>query len=307
MRSSARSLVDSPSSVRLASLALDDVMALTNQLLTSANALAAMTARLRLAELGQEGDPAVRAQLDRVADALESRDRYDGLSDQERAIVIAFSRSYLRQALDLVDNPARAPGWSYTDPVLLQAQGSASAVVAHLMAQAGVGTPDARILDVGTGVAGLAIALCRTFPASTVVGLDPWEPALALARKNVAEAGLESRITLRDTMIQDFADPDGFDMAWLPSFFIPDSVLDDAISRIHGLLRPGGTLVVGTMQGEKESLHAAVDGLRTVRSGGAVVSPADARTRLERAGFSDVREPEVGMDAPLRLVVGTGP
>ena len=306
MRSSARSLVDSPSTVRLASLALDDVMALTNQLLTSANALAAMTARLRLAELGQEGDPAVRAQLDRVADALESRDLYDGLSDQERAVVIAFSRSYLRQALDLVDNPARAPGWSYTDPVLLQAQGSASAVVAHLMAQTGVGTPDARILDVGTGVAGLAIALCRTFPASTVVGLDPWEPALALARKNVAEAGLESRITLRDTMIQDFADPDGFDLAWLPSFFIPDSVLDDAISRIHGLLRPGGTLVVGTMQGEKESLHAAVDGLRTVRSGGAVVSAADARTRLERARFSDVREPEVGTDAPLRLVVGTG-
>ena len=45
-------------------------MALTNQLLTSANALAAMTARLRLAELGEEAIR-VRAQLDRVADALD--------------------------------------------------------------------------------------------------------------------------------------------------------------------------------------------------------------------------------------------
>ena len=282
-------------------------MGLTNRLLTSANALAAMTARLRLAELGEEGDPAVRVQLDRVADALESRELYDGLDERERAIVIAFSRSYLRQALDLVEDPIRAPGWNYTDPVLLQAQGSASALVAHLMAQTGVGSPDARILDVGTGVAGLAIALCSTFPAATVVGLDPWEPSLALARKNVAEAGLESRITLRDTMIQDFEDADGFDLVWLPSFFIPDSVLDDAISRIHSLLRPGGTLVVGTMQGDEHALDAAVDGLRTVRSGGSVVDAADARTRLERAGFSDVRELDHGVDAPLRLTVGTKP
>ena len=282
-------------------------MGLTNRLLTSANALAAMTARLRLTELGEEGDPAVRVQLDRVADALESRELYDGLDERERAIVIAFSRSYLRQALDLVEDPTRAPGWNYTDPVLLQAQGSASALVAHLMAQTGVGSPDARILDVGTGVGGLAIALCTTFPAATVVGLDPWEPALALARKNVAEAGLESRITLRGTMIQDFEDPDGFDLTWLPSFFIPDSVLDEAISRIHNLLRTGGTLVVGTMQGEEHALDAAVDGLRTVRSGGSVVSAADARTRLERAGFSDVRELDHDVDAPLRLTVGTKP
>lgn len=282
-------------------------MGLTNRLLTSANALAAMTARLRLAELGDEGDPAVRVQLDRVADALESRELYDGLDERERAIVIAFSRSYLRQALDLVEDPTRAPGWNYTDPVLLQAQGSASALVAHLMAQTGVGSAEARILDVGTGVAGLAIALCSTFPESTVVGLDPWEPSLAIARKNVMEAGLESRITLRDTMIQDFEDPDGFDLTWLPSFFIPDSVLDDAISRIHSLLRPGGTLVVGTMQGDEHALDAAVDGLRTVRSGGSVVSAADARTRLERAGFADVRELDHGVDAPLRLTVGSKP
>lgn len=282
-------------------------MALTNRLLTSAYALAAVTARLRLSELGEDGDPAVREELDRVADALESRELYDALDERERSIVIAFSRSYLRQALDLVDDPARAPGWSYTDPVLLQAQGSGSAVVAHLMAQVGVGSPRARILDIGTGVAGLAIALCSTFPESTVVGLDPWEPALAIARANVAKAGLESRITLLETPIQDFDDPEGFDLVWLPSFFIPESVIDLAISRIQGLLRPGGALVVGTTQGEERSLDAAVDDLRIVRSGGSVVSAADASARLERAGFADVHNPELGTDAPVRLVVGIKP
>lgn len=282
-------------------------MGLTNRLLTSADALAAMTARLRLMELGQEGDPAVRAELDRVADALGSRELYDALDERERAIVIAFSRSYLRQALDLVDNPARAPGWSYTDPVLLQAQGSASAAVAHLLSRAGIGSPDARILDVGTGVAGLAIALCSTYPESTVVGLDPWEPSLAMARTNVAAADLASRITLLDTGIQDFDDPDGFDLVWLPSFFVPESVLNRAIARIHDLLRPGGTVVVGTTQSDERSLDAAVDDLRTIRSGGSAIGATDAKARLERAGFADVREPDLGMDAPLGLVAGIKP
>ena len=285
-------------------MALDDAMALTNRLLTSADALAALTARLRLAELGDGGDPAVRAQLDRVADLLEARELLDGLDENERAIALSFARSYLRQALDLVEDPLRDPGWRYTDPVLLQAQGSASAAVAKLLAAAGLGTPDARVLDVGTGVAGLAIAFCSTYPEATVVGVDPWEPALEIARRNVAEAGLGSRITLVASPIQDFQDTEGFDLAWLPAFFIPEAVLDDAIARIHELLRPGGTLVVGTTQGEQGSLETAVDDLRTIRSGGSITSAADALSRLQKSGFVDVREADLGPGTPLRLSVG---
>jgi SAM-dependent methyltransferase len=286
-------------------MALDDAMALTNRLLTSADALAAMTARLRLAALGEGGDPAVRAQLDHIADVLGAREMLDSLDEQERAIVVSFSRSYLRQALELVEDPLRESGWRYTDPVLLQAQGSASSVVASLFAGAGLGKPEARILDVGTGVAGLAIAFCRTYPEATVVGLDPWEPSLEIARRNVEEAELGSRITLVASTIQDFRDDDGFDLAWLPSFFIPEVVLDEAIARIHGLLRPGGTLVVGTTQGEGGSLETAVDNLRNLRSGGSVAGGADALERLTRAGFVGVREAELGPDVPLRLAVGT--
>jgi hypothetical protein len=36
-------------------------------------------------------------------------------------------------------------------------------------------------LDVGTGVGGLAIEAARVWPALRVVGIDQWEPALALA------------------------------------------------------------------------------------------------------------------------------
>ncbi len=61
--------------------------------------------------------------------------------------------------------------------------------------------------------------------------------------------------------------------------------------------------MVGTGANGDESLEAAVDDLRTVRSGGSIVSAGDAASRLESAGFADVHEAQ--LDAPLRLVVGT--
>ncbi len=280
-------------------------MALTNRLLASAQALAAVAARIRLEDLAAEGDPAVRAQIDRVVDALGTREDIETLDERERAVVVAFARSYLAQALDLIDEPAREGAWSYSDPTLLHAQGSASAAVARLIAEAGLGSPDARILDVGTGVGGLAIAFCRTFPQAAVVGIDPWEPALAIARESVAAAGLEDRITLLPDPIQEFEDAEGFDLVWLPSFFIPQVVLDEAIERIFTVTRPGGTLVVGTpYAAEDDPVAAAADDLVTVRSGGSVLRSDDATARLRRAGFADAQEVERTWDAPLRLVAG---
>lgn len=280
-------------------------MGLTNRLLPSAQALAALAARVRLEELGLDGDPAVRAQLDRVVDELGARDDVEALDERERPVVVSFARSYLAQALDLIDDPAREGAWSYSDPTLLRAQGSASAAVARLITDAGLGSPDARILDVGTGVGGLAIAFCTTFPEATVVGIDPWEPALAIARENVASAGLDARITLLADPIQEFDDPDGFDLSWLPSFFIPEPVLDEAIERIFAVTRPGGTIVVGSpYSAEADPLAAAVDDLVTVRSGGSVLDPQEAIARLGRAGFANAEEIGRTWDAPLRLVAG---
>jgi SAM-dependent methyltransferase len=187
----------------------------------------------------------VRAQLDRVVDALGVSEDCAALNDGERSVVLSIARSYLAQALDLVEDPARPGAWSHADPVLLRAQGSASALVARLIAEAGLGSDDARILDVGTGVGGLAIAFCTTFPRSTVVGVDPWEPALSIARENVALAGLDARVTLSTTPVEELDDPDGFDLAWLPSFFIPERVLAAAFERIFAVTRPGGILVTG--------------------------------------------------------------
>lgn len=286
-------------------MAFDELMGMTNRLLASALALSALSARLHLDQLGEEGDPDVRAQLDRVVEELGVREQLDALDERERAVLLAFARSYLAQGLDLVDDPARPGAWAHDDPVLLQAQGSASAVVATLISDLELISPGARILDVGTGVAGIATAFCTSVPESTVVGIDPWRPALELARRNVSEAGLESRVTLVEATIQDFEDEHGFDLAWLPSFFIPEPVVDDAVHRIHELLRTDGRIVVGvTFADETNRLEVATDDLMTVRSGGSVLDPEAAIERLESAGFDDVHEVERTWNPPLRFVVG---
>lgn len=289
-------------------MAFGELMDLSNRLLASSHALSAIAARLHLDELGEDGDPAVRAQLDRVAGVLGVREQLDGLTEDERRVVLAFARSYLAQGIDLVENPARAGAWTHSEPVLLNAQGSASAVVARLLSELGLTSPGDRILDVGTGVAGLAVAFCRIVPDATVVGVDPWEPALELARENVAAAGLEGRVTLVQAAIQDFDDPERFDLAWLPSFFIPNALVDDAVRRIRDLLRTGGRIVVGVVSTEEaDPLAAATDDLMTVRSGGSVLHPGEAIERLERVGFEDVREIERTWNPPLRFVVGRRP
>jgi len=287
-------------------MAEDAAMILVNRLLGQAQALAAVIAYPRLSAAEDSADPELRSRVEEVVDVLGARDALDSLTDRERNVVIGFARSYLHQALELADHPGRANAWSHDDPAILQAQGAASTVVASLIAHTGLGADGDRILDVGTGVAGLAIAFCETFADSTVVGLDPWEPALALARGNVANANLESRITLVPLPIQEYEDADGFDLVWLPSFFIPEAFIDDALRRVRTLLRPDGRVVVGVMERAGDALARAVDAMITVRSGGAVLETEQGIERLQQAGFARAFEADRTWQAPLRFVVGTG-
>ena len=145
---------------------------------------------------------------------------------------------------------------NHDQPSILLAQGHSSALVAgalrHVVVPAlgdelarRLEQPGACFLDVGAGVAALAIAACRLWPSLQVVALDPWEPALAIAREQVAAAGMQERIEVRDGVIEELEDADGFDLAWLPTFFIPRPALEPAIERIFAVMRPGGWATFG--------------------------------------------------------------
>ncbi|HUP87338.1 MAG TPA: methyltransferase domain-containing protein [Acidimicrobiales bacterium] len=285
----------------------DQMQALAMRLITGAECLAALIARLELDAAGEAGDPAITAQLDRVVELMGAADLRIDLGERERATVIGHATTMLRQAIDLIDDPLRSGGWYYTDPQILQGQGASSVVIAQLIAGAGFGGEGVRILDIGTGVGALAVAFCRTFKNSRVVGLDTWELSLELARQNVAAAGLGSRITLQAAAIDGFDDEDGFDLVWMPVIFLSRAILEDAVAHATSAMRPGAQIVLGRYVGPEDPIAGALGDLRTIRSGGTLLDGSETRALLEGAGLVDVREVDRTWPAPVALTAGRRP
>jgi 2-polyprenyl-3-methyl-5-hydroxy-6-metoxy-1,4-benzoquinol methylase len=285
-------------------VAADEVMKIAGRMLNEAGAVGALAARLRLEDLDAPADPELLARLDAIAECVGLREFPAGLDAGERSIVIGFARAFLTFALDLIDDPARPPGWSFSDPAMLRSIGAGSAVIASLLAGANIGRPDMRVLDVGAGVGALSMAFARTYPDSRVVGLEPWEPSRAIATASVAAADLEARVAFVPHLIEEYDDADGFDLVWLPGPFLHDAILDAALARSAALTRPDGWVVLGTFGATGDPLADAVANVRTVRFGGTVLSSPDAIARMERAGLRDVREIERVWNAPVGLVVG---
>lgn len=296
-------------------MGLDELVATTQRLNVSLEALAALTAELRVRAEGLDPAPEVRAALARVVAALDVGD-LDGLAPDQLGPVVGFARAFFRQAHELVETPQRPPGWQPDDPALLTSQGRASILVAELLARVapGLGDLDARlrapgaaVLDVGTGVGLLAVALCRTFPGLRVVGIDVWPRVLELAAANVAEAGLQAQVELRAQGVQDLADHDAYDAVWLPGPFLPRAVVPAALEVTLRALRPGGRVVFGVYAAPPEELARAVTELRIVRSGGCPWAPEEVVACLRSAGFAEVAAVDRTWNAPIGFVVGRRP
>lgn len=274
--------------------------------LASAEVVAALGASLRLRHDGSVVDPELVARLDAVLDALGVRDLIDALDPHETVALLGLVEGFLSQATDFVVHPGRT-SWDHANPSILLAQGHTSALLAEAFRRLVVPSlggdlatrleAGAWFLDVGAGVAALSVAMCRSWPTLRVVGVDPWGPALELAREQVAAAGLEDRIELREAVAESLQDSAMYDLAWVPTFFISGAVLERAIERVHAALRPDGCAIVGLYARPDDPLMAAVADLRTVRQGGVVHTPQETAALLKRAGFVDV---EVVVDTVWR-------
>jgi SAM-dependent methyltransferase len=290
-------------------MSFDTLIAVSQRLNASLEALAALGAELRIRQDGLTATPEVRKLLQEAVGAIEP-DLLDQVSDDQSKMVLSFIQAFFRQAVDLLDNPARPPGWTYDDPVVLQAQGQASRLVVRAIEafakQRSQFAPTLRspgaFLDVGSGVAWLAIEAAKSWPALKVVGIDPWEPAMALARKNVADTGMAGRIELRQQSIQQFDDRDAFTLAWLAGPFIPRAIVEDAIGRILRALKRGGWLAFGLYASPPTPLGVALTTLRVVRGGGHPWTVQEAEQQLRAAGFESVETFASG--TPILLVVG---
>jgi SAM-dependent methyltransferase len=283
-------------------MSMQEVSAAMMRLQATTDALAALGARL---SIGDPSDvaPEILAALDDALAAVGVSD-VASLEPQQRAMLAAGIRSMFAQSADILERPTREPGWSYTDPALLQGQGRGSMMMPALLATADELKDVTSLLDLGTGVGLLAIAACGVWPACTIVGIDTWKPSLDLARQNVAEAGLDARIEIREQDVRDLDDRDRFDCVWLPSFFFSTDVLDAALPKLITATKPGGWIALAHYEPPPDPLPRATSRLRTLRDGGSVLDAEAGAELLRAAGCTEVHSIPKTWPAPVGYVLG---
>ena len=112
-----------------------------------------------------------------------------------------------------------------------------------LVSRVGAG-PDARVLDVATGTGAVALELVRQHGCA-VVGIDRSPEMLAVARRRVAAAGLETRIELHEGRAEALPVPSASFDALTVTYLL--RYVDDPAATLRELarvVRPGGTVAL---------------------------------------------------------------
>lgn len=274
--------------------ALREVLA---QLSTSATALSVLGAELQARAAGKPMHSTIEPHAHEILRQAGALDALADVSPEELQPLIAEIRHFWLIDSDMLASPGRPSGWGYSDSAILQTGGELTEGFANVLPRiaasldglaARLEAPDGAFLDVGTGVGRLSIAVARRFPSLRVVGVDVWAPSLALARRNVAEAGLDGRIELREQAGESLDDERAFDLAWIPAPFIPPQALERVVERVRRALRPGGWALLATSK-LGDDLRSAVQRLRVAQFGGRPLSQDAAESVLRDQGFVEVR------------------
>ena len=261
-----------------------------HRLRVQTEAFAALGARLGAAE--GELDPAVVDALDAVCAAGGLPDA-ESLTPEQRSMLADMVRSSFKQALATLESPGGDATWGHTDAAVLDGQGRASTNLVPHMADVIGDTPIREVLDVGTGVGLLAIAVAKRWPEANIVGIDVWEPALERARHHVAEAGLGDRIEIRNQDVTTLTESDRYDCGWLPAPFLPSEVLAAAIPRVIEAVKPGGLVAIGVQRTPDDPLAAATQRLRNVADTGTTHTVDSVLAMCDDAGLdATVLNPE---------------
>jgi precorrin-6B methylase 2 len=289
---------------------MKDIREIITQHLASTAILAAVGASLDAQMRRATLDPKLQALIDDLFQALDLQNTIPDMNSAQLRHMLGEIRF-----ITGLDSKLLFPGvslsWNHSETALLQSGADVSAGFAEILKNKVAPLLDgleqrlsgaASFLDVGVGAAGLSIAMARLWPALRIVGIDPWQPSLDLARQNVAEAGLSDRIELRHEAVERISDSEAFDLAWLPTAFLPEKIIPEACARIHRGLRTGQWLLLATVNPGTDPVAAAIARLRTVIWGGSVMTPAEVERLLEETGFSSVRTFPAPPGSPVQLI-----
>jgi SAM-dependent methyltransferase len=239
----------------------------------------------------------LRPHVEAILQEIGATAAMEGVSREEFKTLFTEIRHFWLLDGEALSTPERAPGWTHTDADILATGGELTEGFANVLARiapqfedlaARLEGPNGRFLDVGTGVGRLSIAIARHWPSLRVVAIDNWGPSLSLARSNVAAAGLQDRIELREQDAGELPDERAFDLVWIPAPFIPPQKLWRIVERVHRALKPGGWLLFATAKPGTD-LRAALMAFRVATWGGQLTSQEEIEKRLADAGFTQIR------------------
>jgi 2-polyprenyl-3-methyl-5-hydroxy-6-metoxy-1,4-benzoquinol methylase len=163
--------------------------------------------------------------------------------------------------------------------------------------------PPARVADVACGQGYSTMAIARAYPKAVVDGIDLDDASIAAAKENLSGSGLEDRVTFHH---RDAADPGSqgqYDFVYMHESLHDMSYPVDVLRACRGLLREGGTLVVGdervgdsfpALGDDIERLYYGFSILHCLPVGmvgdgaagtGTVMRPDTVRRYAEEAGF----------------------
>jgi len=226
----------------------------------------------------------------------------------------AQARAPLMQIAALVGDPGG--NWARQTDESLIAQGQASAQSARMFAQLLLphldglverfNRPDARMLDVGVGVAAQAIAFATAFAELTVVGIDVLPRALELAATGVAARTGAGRVLLREQDVSTLTEDASYDLAFVPAPFVPPTALSTGLPNVARALKPGGWLCLGHGNFGGNPLEHALTRFKTTVYGGTALDDENAYLLCSAAGLVEVRTTPTPPGAPA-ITVGRRP
>lgn len=130
--------------------------------------------------------------------------------------------------------------------------------------------------------------MARSWPTLRVVGIDPWEPAPRLARKNLAQSGLDGRVELSLQRIEQIDDDAVFTLARLPGAFIAAETVVAALERVYKALVAGGWLVFGALCATAKCAGRSTHQFANLRGGGHPWTTNQAEEQLHVLGFEGI-------------------